>query len=211
MPARLAGWPAKVARPCTSTPWAHRIWPIRAKLLASAQRIYGEEMDRLWGETVASAGRAGTRPGRRRRDRCRWAAHRRPLTRPATPGTTWLICWTACASPATWPPCACPAYRHVRVPTPPPEIDLPAWRRSLARLAELHPDRLLPTHFGPVEVDSLAHLQEVEDHLAAAAAFVQERLAGGSSPKRLSRPSSHGSPSEHWPTASTLTPLRASR
>ena len=39
--------------------------------------------------------------------------------------------------------------------------------------AELHPDSLLPTHFGPVEVDTYTHLQDVEDRLAAAAAFVR--------------------------------------
>jgi glyoxylase-like metal-dependent hydrolase (beta-lactamase superfamily II) len=78
-----------------------------------------------------------------------------------------------------------PALPHVRVPTPPPEIDLPAWERSLARLRALRPDRLLPTHFGPSELDTLAHLQIVEDRLAATAGFVGARWREGQSTEAI--------------------------
>ena len=50
--ARLAGWrvrAARRARPHRGPP--HLADP--SKLLSSAQRIYGDDMDRLWGETVA--------------------------------------------------------------------------------------------------------------------------------------------------------------
>ncbi len=33
-------------------------------------------------------------------------------------------------------------------PTPPPDIDLEAWRRSLDRIASWKPERLRLTHFG---------------------------------------------------------------
>ena len=32
-----------------------------------------------------------------------------------------------------------PGYRHIRLPLPPPELDLLAWRRSLDRLARAPP------------------------------------------------------------------------
>ena len=138
---------------------------------------------------------------------CGWSRS----TRPATLITIMAylldgLCFTGDVAAVRFP-----GLPHVRVPTPPPEIDLPAWRRSLARLRELHPDRLLPTHFGPVEVDTYTHLQEVEDRLAAAAAFVRAFWQEGVSTETIIRPSSHGSPSKHWSTASTLTPLHASR
>lgn len=39
--------------------------------------------------------------------------------------------------------------RYVLPPTPPPELDVPTWDTTLARLRALEPARLLLTHFGP--------------------------------------------------------------
>ena len=49
--------------------------------------------------------------------------------------------------------------RFVFAPTPPPEVDLPAWERSLDELERRAPARLAVTHFGVFE--------DVERHLAA--------------------------------------------
>lgn len=177
--AGAAGW---LARETGATVHVHTVGASHlaepAKLLASAKRIYGDAMDRLWGETIATPPRqvhaladgdvidaAGLR-----------------ITAVDTPGHAWhhmayLLegqCFTGDVAAVRLP-----GYRHVRVPTPPPEIDLTVWRRSLARLAGLRPDRLLPTHFGPAESDTLAHLQAVEEQLAAAADFVHERWQAG--------------------------------
>lgn len=149
-----------------------------SKLLHSARRIYGDAMDTLWGETLAvpvdqlhaladdevipAAGlriRALDTPGH--------ATHHMAYTIDG-------LCFTGDVAAVRFP-----GLRHVRVPTPPPEIDLPAWQRSLARLRALRLDHLLPTHFGPVEEDALSHCQRVEEELAAAAAFARPRWQQG--------------------------------
>ncbi len=149
-----------------------------AKLLASAQRIYGADMDRLWGDTLpVPAGQVHALADGAVID----AAGLR-MEAVDTPGHAWHhmaylldgLCFTGDVAAVRLP-----GYRHVRVPTPPPEIDLAVWGQSLARLAELRPDRLLPTHFGPVEEEIAVHLQSVEEQLAAAAAFVHERWQAG--------------------------------
>ena len=50
---------------------------------------------------------------------------------------------------------------HVVAPTPPPDIDLGAWRESLQKLRDLEPRILYPTHFGMHE-DVNLHLQNLE-------------------------------------------------
>jgi glyoxylase-like metal-dependent hydrolase (beta-lactamase superfamily II) len=42
-----------------------------------------------------------------------------------------------------------PGSRYVRAPTPPPELDIPAWERSIRKILARHPKRLLLTHYGP--------------------------------------------------------------
>ena len=148
------------------------------KLLASARRIYGDAMDSLWGETApAPAGQVHALVDGDVIDAA--GLH---VTAVDTPGHAWHhmaylldgLCWTGDVAAVRFP-----GLPHVRVPTPPPEIDLPAWRRSLARLRELRADRLLPTHFGPVAVDTLSHLQAVDERLDAVAGFVRERWQAG--------------------------------
>jgi glyoxylase-like metal-dependent hydrolase (beta-lactamase superfamily II) len=62
-----------------------------------------------------------------------------------------------------------PPSELVAAPTPPPEIDVEAWRESLAMLRSLDPARLCITHFGASE-DVAGQLDRLEAWLAAAAA-----------------------------------------
>ena len=177
--AGAAGW---LARDTGATVHVHHVGAPHladpAKLLASAQRIYGDALDTLWGETIPTP--AGQVHALADGDVVDAAGLR--ITVVDTPGHAWHhmaylldgLCFTGDVAAVRLP-----GYRHVRVPTPPPEIDLAVWTRSLTRLAELRPDRLLPTHFGPVAADTLIHLQAVEEQLAAAAAFVRERWQAG--------------------------------
>lgn len=177
--AGAAGW---LARETGATVHVHTVGAPHladpAKLLASAQRIYGNAMGMLWGETIPVPAEQvhALADG----DVVEAAGLR--IEAVDTPGHAWHhmaylldgLCFTGDVAAVRLP-----GHRHVRVPTPPPEIDLAVWARSLARLAGLRPDRLLPTHFGPVQGDSSAHLQAVEEQLAAAAAFVYERWQAG--------------------------------
>ena len=57
-----------------------------------------------------------------------------------------------------------PPSDRILAPTPPPEIDLATWRRSLAALRDRDPARLLLTHFGPID-DAAAQLDRIEAEL----------------------------------------------
>ena len=62
-----------------------------------------------------------------------------------------------------------PPWRHVVPGTPPPDIDLDAYDRSLAAIAARRPERLCLSHFGIFE--------HVEEHLARTRAGL-ERWSG---------------------------------
>jgi hypothetical protein len=58
-----------------------------------------------------------------------------------------------------------PPFGYVAPPTPPPDIDLEAWGRSLDVVDGWDPARVCITHFGPVE-DVGPHLGLVREALA---------------------------------------------
>ncbi len=49
-------------------------------------------------------------------------------------------------------------------PTPPPDIDLPAWHESIAKLRAWEPERVAITHFGDTDAVT-EHLDELEGRL----------------------------------------------
>lgn len=136
-----------------------------SRLLASAARLYGDRMDALWG-TMLSV------PAERIRTPEDGEAMRvggRSLVALETPGH-------AIHHFAFHDPDAGLVFTgdvggirlarapHVRPPTPPPEVDTPAWLASIARLRALEPRMLLPTHFGGID-DVAWHLDDLEARL----------------------------------------------
>jgi glyoxylase-like metal-dependent hydrolase (beta-lactamase superfamily II) len=124
----------------------HAIDPSR--LLTSAQRIYGDEMQRMWGE-VAPVPEANIRvvTGGETVEGFR-VAH--------TPGhASHHVCFLHEATGEAY----VGDMAGVRIlpstytvpPTPPPEIDLEQWRRSLDTIENWRPEALRLTHFGRVE------------------------------------------------------------
>ena len=61
-------------------------------------------------------------------------------------------------------------------PTPPPDIDVPAWMASLDTIERWHPRSLFLTHFGPTDTPS-AHLAELRDHLQMTERLAREAVA----------------------------------
>ena len=61
-------------------------------------------------------------------------------------------------------------------PTPPPDIDLEAWRESFARIDRWRAETILVTHFGP-HAPAAAHLTEMVDHLELTSGLVKTSLA----------------------------------
>jgi glyoxylase-like metal-dependent hydrolase (beta-lactamase superfamily II) len=145
----------------------HLLDPTR--LLASARRLYGEEMDRLWGEVLAvpSENVRLLRGGERLFDGAFEVAY--------TPGhashhVSYLhdrIAFVGDAAGVRITP-----QTLTVPPTPPPDIDLEAWYSSIERIAAWNPDTLAMAHFGSSDaVDG--QLVELTQRLDAWAALAR--------------------------------------
>jgi len=71
-----------------------------------------------------------------------------------------------------------PRSRYVAPPTPPPDLDFTAWRKTIQRLRDLRPERLLLTHFGP-HTDSDDLLVQLWARLDAREHLAHEIAAAG--------------------------------
>src|SRR5439155_26593403 len=68
------------------------------------------------------------------------------------------------------------AGQFVMAATPPPDIDLEAWRESFVTIGAWHPGTLFVTHFGPY-APVAGHLTEMAEHLELASGLVKTSLA----------------------------------
>jgi glyoxylase-like metal-dependent hydrolase (beta-lactamase superfamily II) len=131
------------------------------RLLRSAARLYGDDMDRLWGETL---------PVPRESLRVLGDSDRLgDFTSAYTPGhashhvsylhepTGTVFCGDTAGVRI--------GRGRVWAPTPPPDVDLEAWEGSLQRLEAWRPSALAPTHFGRYE-DVGEHLAGLREYLA---------------------------------------------
>jgi glyoxylase-like metal-dependent hydrolase (beta-lactamase superfamily II) len=130
-----------------------------SRLLASAERLYGDQMDRLWGEIVpvpeenirSLAGgesvlgmRVAYTPGH--------ASHHVAYLHEDS-GTAF----TGDVAGVRIPPSS-----FIVPPTPPPDIDIEAWEESIEIIEGWQAERLALTHFGQVDnpAEHLATLRE---------------------------------------------------
>jgi glyoxylase-like metal-dependent hydrolase (beta-lactamase superfamily II) len=132
-----------------------------AKLLASAERLYGEQMQRLWGEIV---------PVPEENVRVLSGGESVLGMRVAyTPGhASHHVCYlheeSGTAFVGDVAACRIPGVDLVVPPTPPPDIDVEVWEESIATVEGWAPERLALTHFGAVE-DVPAHLATARERL----------------------------------------------
>ncbi len=141
-----------------------------SKLLASAERLYGDQMERLWGEIVPVP-----------------EANVKPLTggedvlgmRVAyTPGhASHHVCYfheeSGTAFVGDVAAVRIPPSDLVVPPTPPPDIDVETWLESIAIIESWRPERLALTHFGAIE-DPIEHLETVRKRLREEADLARE-------------------------------------
>jgi glyoxylase-like metal-dependent hydrolase (beta-lactamase superfamily II) len=131
------------------------------KLIASASRLYGDQMERLWGEIVPVP---------------------EPNLRPLHGGESTLgfrvaytpghashhVCYlhedSGRAFVGDVAGVRIPPASLVLAPTPPPDIDVEAWRESIDLVHSWTPSSLGITHFGAVE-DPVEHLHAVRECL----------------------------------------------
>jgi glyoxylase-like metal-dependent hydrolase (beta-lactamase superfamily II) len=138
------------------------------RLLQSARRLYGDDMERLWGEVVAVPEaqlrilRGGESVLSGRFEVAYTPGH-------ASHHVSYLHEGTAFVGDVGGVRIA-PESMTVP-PTPPPDIDIEAWHESIARVAAWKPERLAVTHFGAGEdvEGQLAELDERLDQWAARA------------------------------------------
>jgi glyoxylase-like metal-dependent hydrolase (beta-lactamase superfamily II) len=148
-----------------------------AKLLASAARLYGDEMERLWGEVLpVPADRVRELKGGER-----IVSGGRELLVAYTPGhashhVSYFDPSTRLAFVGDVAGIRRGAGAYILPPTPPPDIDLEAWRASTAAILSWDPDTLFLTHFGPFHGARL-HFQELMDRLQDWSAMVRRLLA----------------------------------
>ncbi|HEY3435416.1 MAG TPA: MBL fold metallo-hydrolase, partial [Solirubrobacterales bacterium] len=142
-----------------------------SKLLASAERLYGDKLNYLWGEilpvpeqnvkplsggeTVLGMQVAYT-PGHASHHVCYFHADS---------GTAF------CGDVAA---CRIPPSNLVVPPTPPPDIDIETWEESLDAVAGWSPRRLALTHFGAIEDNVPTYIEQVKAKLREEAELARQ-------------------------------------
>jgi len=153
----------------------HMIDP--SKLLASAGRLYGADMDRLWGDFMpVPPGRVKVLKGDEH-----IVASGRELHVAYTPGhASHHVSYFDTSSRVAFVGDTAGIRRgtgsYVMPPTPPPDIDLDAWRHSEDRILAWDPDTLFLTHFGPFH-GARVHFQELSARLQTWSAIVRRLVA----------------------------------
>jgi glyoxylase-like metal-dependent hydrolase (beta-lactamase superfamily II) len=122
-----------------------------SKLVASATRIYGDQMETLWGRWVPIPEDRVAPIEHGERIDLGW----RTLTAWFTPGharhhVAYFDEHSGDLYTGDVAGIHLPGAGYVLPPTPPPEFDPEAWAESIALMRSMRPMRLLPTHFGPV-------------------------------------------------------------
>jgi glyoxylase-like metal-dependent hydrolase (beta-lactamase superfamily II) len=144
-----------------------------AKLLVSAARLYGDQMERLWGEVAPVPGanlhplsggeevlgfRVAYTPGH--------ASHHVSYLHPPS-GRAFVGDVAAVRIPPS---------DLVVPPTPPPDIDLELWEDSIERILDWEPESLGITHFGQID-EPEAHLELVRERLRELAQLARQLTA----------------------------------
>jgi glyoxylase-like metal-dependent hydrolase (beta-lactamase superfamily II) len=146
-----------------------------AKLIASATRLWGDEMDRLWGEfrPVPQDALVVLRGGER------ISAGGRDFEVAYTPGhashhISYFNAETGIAFVGDTARSVQPGA-FIVPPTPPPDIDLEIWRDSLRRIMMAAGHFFVP--IGPQQLPVGAHLTEMVSNLELTASLVKASLA----------------------------------
>jgi glyoxylase-like metal-dependent hydrolase (beta-lactamase superfamily II) len=148
-----------------------------SRLLASAARLYGADMQRLWGdvEPVPAASIKALAGGEK------LALAGRELEVAYTPGhashhVSLFDAGSGIAFVGDTAGIRRGKSNYVLPPTPPPDIDLDAWRASADRILAWRPDTLFLTHFGP-SYGANPHFQQLFDTLQRWGERVRRLLA----------------------------------
>ncbi len=154
---------------------AHLVAP--EKLLESATRLYGADMDRLWGEFLA----VPERSVRALIGGERIAVAGRQFDVAYTPGhashhVSYFDAGSGVAFVGDTGGISI-GGGYILPPTPPPDIDIEAWTGSVARIEAWRPGTLFLTHFGPSPRPPAAHLQTLLENLHTMSTIARATLS----------------------------------
>jgi glyoxylase-like metal-dependent hydrolase (beta-lactamase superfamily II) len=147
------------------------------KLMSSATRIYGDQMDTLWGQIVpAPAGQVTTLA-----DGDTVEIGDLTFTALDTPGHAYHhhvyrlgdIAFTGDAAGIH-----IPNSSLIDLPAPPPEFNLKLWKKTIERLLDQSFTTIYPTHFGP-QPNPEHQLRALDELLDEAVEFVRKRWEAG--------------------------------
>ena len=147
-----------------------------SRLLESATRLYGDQMDRLWGavEPVPRERLVVLKGGER------IEAGGRSFDVAYTPGhASHHVSYFDAGSGVAFVGDTAGVRidgGYVLPPTPPPDIDIDLWRGSVDRIEAWGPDTLFLTHFATA-TDVRPHLQQLMENLETTARWVRQSLA----------------------------------
>jgi glyoxylase-like metal-dependent hydrolase (beta-lactamase superfamily II) len=154
-----------------------------AKLIASATRLYGDDMERLWG-------RLAPVPEERVRvlqdnDVVRVAPFEvRAIATPGHAGHHHVYHWDDNVFGGD--------VAGVRLgggpPTPPfvpPELDIESWLESIAKIRALNPAKLFLPHFGLVKGPVPVHLDALDERVRRWSIWFRDRLRAGSDEQQM--------------------------
>jgi len=152
-----------------------------SKLLASATRLYGDQMELLWGEVapVPAARLAVLRGGEQLK------LGGREVRVAYTPGHAWhhvsyFLPDAGAAFVGDTAGLRTPPFPWVLPVTPPPDFDLENWLLSIDRILEWNPETIVLTHFGAWP-EPREHFEVLREGLVAWTGFARDalRVAGG--------------------------------
>ena len=155
---------------------AHLVDP--TKLLTSATRLYGDDMERLWGDVLP----VPEARVRRLSGGERIAAGDRELEVAYIPGHAshhvgYFDRSSGVAFVGDTAGVRTGDSVFAMAPTPPPDIDIDLWKQSIAAIRAWRPSTLFVTHFGP-HTDVDAHLDSLLEHLDAMTGIARRSLEG---------------------------------
>lgn len=154
-----------------------------SKLVDSATRIFGAEMEKLWGRITPVS-------GERLRiledgDIVRVGAFEiRAIATPGHASHHHVYHWDDCLFGGD--------IAGVRIgggpaipPFVPPELQVESWLESIDKIRALNVTELYLPHYGLVEGDVAAHLDALEDHVRRWSAWFRDRLREGATEEQL--------------------------
>src|SRR6266487_59169 len=170
--AGAAGWLAREGAQIYVHPVGapHMINP--EKLLASAARIYGDKMDVLWGEFLPVPENQLVIPKDAEEIKIGDLSFV-PINTPGHAEHHYAYLFEDICFSGDVGGVRIPGYQYLRIPMPPPELNLERWHASIARLRQEKFKTIAPTHFGMFD-DVAWHLNEVDKGLDTASRWLDD-------------------------------------